>query len=330
MNANLFSNYFNGIPIISIPGRTFPVEQMFLENIIEATNYVLEDGSEYCRKVNIDTDELETMFSTTEVNYANWMPKDSIKDENLKLSQLMARYNGFSQRTCRNLFLMDPEKVNNELIETILMWIVSDKNDYPKTGTILVFLPGIAEITSLFEQLNDHPVFGSRKGRFILLPLHSSLGNEEQAAIFRYIFFQINEIMHIKCVFLFRKPKGNQRKIVLSTNLAETSITIDDCVFVIDSGKMKEKHFDSNRNMESLETVSVTRANVVQRKGRAGRVMSGFSFHLYTNHRYYYNMLPQPVPEIHRIPLEQLILNIKVLTNFNDRPVESVLGKFYF
>lgn len=80
---------------------------------------------------------------------------------------------------------MDTDKVNNELIETVLMWIISDENDYPKKGTILIFLPGIAEITSLFEQLNDHPVFGPRKGKFILLPLHSSLTNEEQAAIFR-------------------------------------------------------------------------------------------------------------------------------------------------
>lgn len=91
---------------------------------------------------------------------------------------------------------------------------------------------------------------------------------------------------------------------------------------------MKEKHFDSNRNMESLETVWVTRANAVQRKGRAGRVMSGYSFHLYTSHRFYHNLLPQPIPEIHRIPLEQLILNIKVLPNFNNRQVETVLGKF--
>ncbi|KAJ8969048.1 hypothetical protein NQ314_001948 [Rhamnusium bicolor] len=126
---------------------------------------------------------------------------------------------------------------------------------------------------------------------------------------------------------LFQKPKFGQRKIVLSTNLAETSVTIDDCVFVIDSGKMKEKHFDPNRNMESLETVWVTRANALQRKGRAGRVMSGVCIHLYTNHRFKHHMLPQPIPEINRIPLEQLILNIKVLPNFDDREVTHVIGK---
>lgn len=76
------------------------------------------------------------------------------------------------------------------------------------------------------------------------------------------------------------------RKIVLSTNLAETSITIDDCVFVIDTGKMKETRFNSNQNMESLETCWVSRANAMQRKGRAGRVMIGVCIHLYTSYRF--------------------------------------------
>lgn len=124
----------------------------------------------------------------------------------------------------------------------------------------------------------------------------------------------------------FRTPRSGVRKIVLSTNIAETSVTIDDCVFVIDSGKMKEKHFDSNRNMESLETVWVTRANALQRKGRAGRVTSGVCIHLYTRHRFKHHFLAQPIPEIHRIPLEQLLLNIKVLPIFAERDVYNVLG----
>lgn len=90
---------------------------------------------------------------------------------------------------------------------------------------------------------------------------------------------------------------------------------------------MKETHFDPNRNMESLETVWVTRANALQRKGRAGRVMPGVCMHLYTGHRFRHHMLPQPIPEINRIPLERLILNIKVLPNFEDREVANVIGE---
>lgn len=98
-------------------------------------------------------------------------------------------------------------------------------------------------------------------------------------------------------------------------------------MFVIDYGLMKEKRFDSNRNMESLDLVWVSRANAMQRKGRAGRVMPGVCIHLYTGHRFRHNILAQPVPEIHRVPLEQLVLRIKTLPNFNGFNVVEVLGK---
>lgn len=91
---------------------------------------------------------------------------------------------------------------------------------------------------------------------------------------------------------------------------------------------MKEKRFDSNRNMESLDTVWVTRANALQRKGRAGRVMPGVCIHLFTSHRFKHHILSQPIPEIHRVPLEQLLLHIKVLPNFANRGLHNVLGKF--
>ena len=73
--------------------------------------------------------------------------------------------------------------------------------------------------------------------------LHPSLSSEEQSLVF---------------------AKIPQRKIVMSTNLAETSITIDDCVFVVEAGRMKEKGFDSTKNMESLDTVWVSQANALQ------------------------------------------------------------------
>lgn len=81
--------------------------------------------------------------------------------------------------------------------------------------------------------------------------------------------------------------------------------------------------------MESLETVWVTKANALQRKGRAGRVMPGVCFHLYTKHRFNHHLLAQPVPEIKRIPLEQLILNIKVLPTFEGKSADYVLGKTF-
>ena len=79
--------------------------------------------------------------------------------------------------------------------------------------------------------------------------------------------------------------------------------------------------------MESLDLVWVSRANALQRKGRAGRVMPGVCVHLFTKHRYTYQFLGQPVPELHRVPLEQLLLRIKTLPHFADKDPHCVLGK---
>lgn len=103
----------------------------------------------------------------------------------ISLLELNLIFVDYSSLTCKNILLSDVEKINYDLIENILTWIVSGDHEYPKTGTILIFLPGIAEITTLHDQLNNHREFGTRTRKYILLPLHSSLTSEEQSAIFR-------------------------------------------------------------------------------------------------------------------------------------------------
>ncbi|XP_055546685.1 putative ATP-dependent RNA helicase DHX57 [Wyeomyia smithii] len=309
LNSNLFSSYFGDVPVLDIPGRTFPVEQLFLEDIVERSGFVLEPDSQYCRKLRKGEEEqLLQELEYADVKAANAAPAKSIKDENLKMADMFARYADYSKATCKTLYLMDPLRINPELIEHVLRYIVegSEQHRWPQEGTILVFLPGLAEIKTIHETLTDSRLFGPREDKFILVPLHSTLSNEEQTLVFR------------------KAPKG-KRKIVLSTNIAETSVTIDDCVFVVDCGQMKEKRFDSNRNMESLDVVWVSRANALQRKGRAGRVMPGVCIHLYTRPRFTNNILSQPVPEIHRIPLEPLLLRIKTLDTLKGRDLKHVL-----
>lgn len=308
LNSELFSEYFDEVPVLEIPGRTFPVEQIFLEDIIERSNYVLEENSHFSRKFKkgYNYSDVETELTTYDVqSSASIAPLAKLKDEALSIAQMVARYPHCSNVTCKNLYMMDTEKINTDLIEHTLIYIVEGDHDWPREGAILVFLPGISEIMSLHDHLTGSKIFGS-KSKYLLVPLHSTLSSEEQAAV-------------------FKKTKPGQRKIVLSTNIAETSVTIDDCVFVIDCGKMKEKRFDSNRNMESLDLVWVSRANARQRKGRAGRVMPGVCIHLFTSHRYDNHLLAQPVPEMHRIPLEQLVLKIKILPVFESMAVHKVL-----
>ncbi|XP_046383493.1 putative ATP-dependent RNA helicase DHX57 [Ischnura elegans] len=327
MNADLFSSYFNGIPIVEIPGRTFPVEQFFLEDVIEMTRYAMEENSPYARPLKFKSnlskdcakggaameslkDALESIDLEREMIAEDGfkVPKETVRDECLTVPQFFYRYQDYSKQTCKTMVMMDPEKINYDLIETLLVWIATGKHEFPRDGSILVFLPGMAEITTLHELLSDNPVLSPRKGNFTLLPLHSALSNEEQALV-------------------FQKSKPGVRKIVISTNIAETSVTIDDCVFVIDCGKMKEKRYDSNKNMESLELVWVSRANAQQRRGRAGRVMPGVCIHLYTRHRYEYNLLAQPIPALQRVPLEQLVLRIKILRLFEGKDPHYVLGQ---
>ena len=284
LNADLFSNYFRGTPVLDIPGRTFPVEQVFLEDILECVPYSLEENSPYarkqeknqgnfgglakelfsgdCRDAYLDSVDVDLLLVGEGVKPA----RDKQMDEHCDVQQVYQRYSEYSETTARTLSVMEWSKINYDLIETVLSFIADGgSRDWrlPRSGSILVFLPGLQEIMTLYEQLVSHPVLGNKSKKFILIPLHSSLSSEEQQLV-------------------FSKPGHGQRKIVISTNLAETSITIDDCVFVVDAGRMKEKRFDPTKNMESLDTVWVSQANALQRKGRAGRVQEGYCFHLYT------------------------------------------------
>ncbi|XP_003908583.2 putative ATP-dependent RNA helicase DHX57 isoform X1 [Papio anubis] len=321
LNAELFSEYFNSCPVITIPGRTFPVDQFFLEDAIAVTRYVLQDGSPYMRSMKqISKEKLKarrnrTAFEEVEEDLRLSLHlqdqdsvKDAVPDQQLDFKQLLARYKGVSKSVIKTMSIMDFEKVNLELIEALLEWIVDGKHSYPP-GAILVFLPGLAEIKMLYEQLQCNSLFNNRRSnRCVIHPLHSSLSSEEQQAV-------------------FVKPPVGVTKIIISTNIAETSITIDDVVYVIDSGKMKEKRYDASKGMESLEDTFVSQANALQRKGRAGRVASGVCFHLFTSHHYNHQLLKQQLPEIQRVPLEQLCLRIKILEMFSAHNLQSVFSR---
>uniref|UniRef100_A0A8C4H6A0 Putative ATP-dependent RNA helicase DHX57 n=1 Tax=Dicentrarchus labrax TaxID=13489 RepID=A0A8C4H6A0_DICLA len=322
LNANLFSEYYYNCPTVHIPGRTFPVDQFFLEDAIAKTRYVIEDGSPYMRsgKQNSSStsgrgskgdprdmvdnlgDDMWNFMSLCKKDFV----KDSIPDQQLNLQELTVRYKGES--VLKTISAMDLDKINMDLVESLLEWIVDGKHDYPP-GAVLVFLPGLAEIKMLYEQLRSNRLFNNRGAtRCEVYPLHSTLSNEEQQAV-------------------FSRPPDGVTKIIISTNIAETSVTIDDVVYVIDSGKMKEKRYDASKSMESLEDSWVSRANALQRKGRAGRVASGVCFHLFTSHCFQHQLAEQQLPEIQRVPLEQLCLRIKILDVFAERMLESVFSR---
>uniref|UniRef100_UPI0037E81DAC ATP-dependent RNA helicase DHX30 n=1 Tax=Semicossyphus pulcher TaxID=241346 RepID=UPI0037E81DAC len=169
-----------------------------------------------------------------------------------------------------------------DLIERI------DKHGEP--GAVLCFLPGWQDIKAVQEKLETRPHFSS--GSQMILPLHSSLSVTDQQMV-------------------FQRPPVGKRKIVLATNIAETSITIDDIVHVVDAGTHKEQSYDPTTKVSCLDTVWISRSNVTQRKGRAGRCQPGQSYHLFSR-KQLESMTPFPIPEILRTPLESLVVQAKI------------------
>uniref|UniRef100_A0A671VM71 RNA helicase n=1 Tax=Sparus aurata TaxID=8175 RepID=A0A671VM71_SPAAU len=197
----------------------------------------------------------------------------------------------------------DDELVDLDLIMELLHNICSTSSD----GAVLIFLPGYDEIVTLRDRiLYDDKRFSTHSERYRVFTLHSDMQTRDQ-----------------KKAMDTSPPRV--RKIILSTNIAETSITINDVVFVIDSGKVKEKSFDTLSHVSMLKTVWISKASALQRKGRAGRCRPGICFHLFSRLRHS-NMLEFQVPQLLRMPLQELCLQTKLLAP-SSCPVADFLSK---
>ncbi|KAM3866200.1 ATP-dependent RNA helicase DHX30 [Diretmus argenteus] len=180
----------------------------------------------------------------------------------------------------------DETAPDRDLVADVIEHI--DRHGEP--GAVLCFLPGWQDIKAVQERLEEKPRFSS--GSQVILPLHSSLSVSDQQAV-------------------FQRPQPGQRKIVLATNIAETSITIDDIVHVVDAGTQKEQNYDPRTKVSCLDTVWISRSNVTQRRGRAGRCQPGHAYHLFPQKRLE-SMAAFPIPEILRTPLESLVVQAKI------------------
>ncbi|CAI5721306.1 unnamed protein product [Hyaloperonospora brassicae] len=162
-------------------------------------------------------------------------------------------------------------------------------------GAILVFLPGWEEISFMEQSLLKSE---ATSATYEIALLHSRLAPEEQRRA-------------------FMTPPPGKRKLVLATNIAETSLTIEDVVFVVDCGKSKQTHALAATSASSfvmgLQTTWIARANCVQRIGRAGRVRAGVCFRLFSKNRYETAMKEYMPPQLLTNPLEELLLQIMLL-----------------
>ncbi|XP_055534497.1 3'-5' RNA helicase YTHDC2-like [Wyeomyia smithii] len=393
IESNTFSRYFNNSPLIEIPGRLFPIENYYLEDVlfrVDSYNAKINDVKrqfkstpDFARAMcqnqqrldgintaNMDDETILLMNDILELCWIENNPEDFnhffylVEDENnpinfqhteTKMTALMIAaakgytnvvkrlldmgadpsikgkhnytaldwslsINGYSgccqllematnpqqQLQQQALQLQSPpkqlskvlldvyhstvndEKIDHRLILDIILYICTQL----APGAILVFLPGYDDILEQYETLSGR-LNGSNNFRIYML--HSNMQTNDQNAVFKPV-------------------APSTRKIILSTNIAETSITIDDVVYVIDSGKVKQKHYDSVTSTTSLTATWISQACATQRAGRAGRTKPGICFRLFTRQRFE-SMDKFTLPEILRVPLTEICLQTSIIAS---------------
>lgn len=253
IDRKIFDDYFEdkakkSIAHVHIEGRTFPIDDYYLGDVFDLTDFKISPAGSYSHYDDYD-DEIVTnkVRPSTDSKY------------------------------------FQSGNINYDLIKELVYKVDEKLKAENDNGSILIFLPGVMEIKKCLNGINDH--------HFWKLPLHSALSSQEQKRI-------------------FENPPANKRKIIASTNIAETSITIPDAVVVIDTGRVKSVQYDSRSNNTKLVEIWVSKAEAKQRRGRAGRIRNGICYKLFTSDTEG-KMIAQPVPEIKRTKLESVYLIVK-------------------
>eukprot|EP00466_Bigelowiella_natans_P014090 jgi/Bigna1/145597/aug1.101_g20305 len=203
--------------------------------------------------------------------------------------------------------------IDLDLVESLIWAILTGKAAKPESkktsgGGILVFLPGSYEINSLVKMMESSA--RSRSGFQPGLPGESSRGGGGVTTIWPLALHSALPIAQQE--YVFKKTPRNTVKVVFSTNIAETSITVTDITYVIDTGKVKEMRYDAARKMSMLVETFTSRAASTQRSGRAGRVAEGVCYRLFSRRKWQKGMLSHQEPEIRRTGLDYLILQLKL------------------
>ncbi|KAL4031654.1 hypothetical protein IC575_009942 [Cucumis melo] len=275
INADLFSKYFGNAPTLHIPGKTFAVAEFFLEDVLEKTRYNIKS-------------EFENFEGNSRRRRRQQESKKDPLSELFEDVDIDSQYRGYSSSTRKSLEAWSGTQLDLSLVESTIEYICRHEGN----GAILVFLTGWDDISKLLDKVKANNYLGD-SGKFLVLPLHGSMPTINQREI-------------------FDRPPPGKRKIVLATNIAESSITVDDVVYVIDCGKAKETSYDALNKLACLLPSWISKASAHQRRGRAGRVQPGVCYRLYPK-IIHDAMLQYQLPEILRTPLQELCLHIKSL-----------------
>lgn len=244
LRSEIFSKYFDYCPIVHIQGFTYPVQVNFLEDVLQEINFF-----------NFREERQVPIWKQKRQNAKTGFKPDVFRSFIEPYARSITGQ--YSDKVIRAITNPDSEKISIDLIEELIFNISMTK----PPGAILVFLPGYGLISKLNTKIRESRRYSNNN--FIVYPLHSMLPTSVQKSV-------------------FDRPPEHVRKIIIASNIAETSITIDDVVYVIDAGKIKYTTYDQKKNTQSLDEEWVATANAMQRRGRAGRVQPGICYHLYT------------------------------------------------
>uniref|UniRef100_A0A6N2M934 RNA helicase n=1 Tax=Salix viminalis TaxID=40686 RepID=A0A6N2M934_SALVM len=304
VDSNLFSSYFGQCPVLTAEGRTHPVTNYFLEDIYECINYNLASDAPAALRYETSainkSGPVDNHKRKKNLVLSAWGDDSQLSEEFINPHYVSTSYQTYSEQTQKNLKRLNEDVIDYDLLEDLSAMLSETCGE----GAILIFLPGVSEIYMLLDRLVASYRFGGPSSDWVL-PLHSSIATKDQ-----------------KKVFLW--PPENIRKVIIATNIAETSLTIDDVVYVIDCGKHKENRYNPHKKLTSMVEDWISQANARQRRGRAGRVKPGICFCLYTRHRFEKLMRPYQVPEMLRMPLVELSLQIKLLSLGHIKPFLSM------
>ncbi|KAL9611640.1 MAG: hypothetical protein Q9167_003707 [Letrouitia subvulpina] len=301
VDTELFARYFRqsaGVnenfdcPTLSVPGRTFPVEEKYLDDIFK--EFQSAHPQEILASLQADKDTKEYLKGE------NWFRKQ--KSDQGRSKARSVRYNKqanklmIDQRREHQFLSQDAaisldEKEESLAPKGLVAFTVAHLAKTTRDGAILVFLPGLTDILSVQELLLQNPLNVSfeDESKFRIYLLHSSLAGQPD---------------------VFEKLEQGCRKIILATNIAESSVTIPEVQYVVDTGKFKEKQYDQMQRISSLNTTWISKSSSKQRAGRAGRVQDGNYYALFSKERYA-SLRAVGRSEILRSDLQNTCLDVK-------------------
>ena len=318
INPTLFQSYFadpSGIPapVVEIPGRSCPVEKHYLEETVrnlEALRLTPQMGGWVWGEKNvrnyIEREIYQRGGSISRNSNSNSRGGPGGGYGHAANNAIAA--GGANELVDPMADQVDDLEIPYPLVALIIAYVLSISDD----GHVLVFLPGWDEIKAVNLLLTDtqyHPLLRTDfndRDQYEIHILHSTVPVQDQQAVFEPV-----------------RHKGI-RRIILATNIAETSITIPDVVYVVDTGRVKEKRFDPERHLSSLVSAWVGTSNLNQRAGRAGRHRPGEYFGVLSKSRYDRLKVNQTV-EMKRTDLSNVVMHIKAL-DIPGMEVEEVLA----